>query len=173
MFTYITHFDRKVGIYIATKFFQFASHKSHTQSHCGVFWHCVTVRHHCRAFGDHWVSHDLVGAMHVPLHVLAVLLCSAYRACSCSLLFKALHPHPPIIIIYFFIVLIIHSLTKVSTVLPVQCDGYWGNGWGRVFRAGRARGRVASRAGSWVFWLFGFGVSSSSPPCSWAPNLHM
>ena len=27
-------------------------------------------------------------------------------------------------------------------------------------------------AGSWVSWLFGFGVSISSPPCSWAPNLH-
>ena len=27
MFTYVAHFDRKVGIYIATKLFQFASRK--------------------------------------------------------------------------------------------------------------------------------------------------
>ena len=27
MFTYVAHFDRKGGIYIATKLFQFASHK--------------------------------------------------------------------------------------------------------------------------------------------------
>ena len=38
--------------------------------------------------------------------------------------------------------------------------------------AGRARGWVASRAGCWVFWLFGIRVSSSSSQCSWAPNLH-
>ena len=29
--------------------------------------------------GEHRVSGSLVGAMHVPLHVLVALLCSAYR----------------------------------------------------------------------------------------------
>ena len=38
------------------------------------------VGHDCRAFGDHWISGSLKGAMHVPLHVPVVLLCSAYRA---------------------------------------------------------------------------------------------
>ena len=38
-------------------------------------------------FGDHWVSSSLEGAVHAPLHVLVVLLCSAYRAISCSLHF--------------------------------------------------------------------------------------
>ena len=48
-----------------------------------------------------------------------------------------------------------------------------GGGWDRVFMAGGACGWVASKADSWVFWLFGSGVSSSSTPCSWAPNLYM
>ena len=70
-----------------------------------ALWHnfslasCYCVRHHFRAFGDHWVSGSLIGAMRALLHELVVLLYSAYRACSCSLLFKALHP----IIIIFFI----------------------------------------------------------------------
>ena len=104
--------------------------------------------------------------MRAPLQVLVVLLYSAYRACACTLLFKAHHPIPPLLL-YFL--LAYYLLSKFSTVLPVQCAG----GWGRVFLAGRARGWVASRTGSWVFWLFGFGVSTSSFPCSWAPNLHM
>ena len=137
-----------------------------------ALWHFLAlrycVRHHFRAFGDHWVSCNLTGAMHVPFHVPVVLLCLAYRACSCSLLFKALHPIPPLLLLYFLYSLIIY-LVSFSTVLPVQCDGFWGG----VFLAGGTHGWVASRAGSWVFWLFGFGVSSSSPPCSWAPNLHM
>ena len=114
---------------------------------------------------------SLIGAMRAPLHMLVVLLCSAYRACSCSLLFKASHPHPPLLLLYFLHSLNRYLLSRFSTVLQVQCDGC--RGWGRVFLVGRARGCVVIRAGSWVFWLFGFGVSSSSPPCSWAPNLHM
>ena len=47
------------------------------------------VRYHFRAFGNRWVSASFIGALRAPLHVLVVLLCSAYRACSCSLLFKA------------------------------------------------------------------------------------
>ena len=49
-----------------------------------ALWHFLAlhyyVRHHLRAFGDHWVSGSLKGAMRVPLNVLIVLLCSAYRA---------------------------------------------------------------------------------------------
>ena len=59
------------------------------------------VRHHFRAFGDHRVSGSLIGVMRAPLQVLVVLLYSAYRACSCSLLFKAPHPIPPFIFILF------------------------------------------------------------------------
>ena len=129
--------------------------------------------HHFRAFGDLWVSGSLIGVMRVLLHVLAVLLCSAYRACSCSLLFKAPTPPPPPLFLYFLYSLNHYLLSEFSTVLTVQCDGCWGGGWGRVFLAGGARGWLASMAGSWVFWLSGFGLSSSSPPCSWAPNLHM
>ena len=36
------------------------------------------VGHNSWAFGDHWVSCSLKGAMRAPLHVLVVLLCSAY-----------------------------------------------------------------------------------------------
>ena len=48
-----------------------------------------SIRNHFRAFGDDWASDRVIGAMRAPLHVLVVLFCSAYRACSCSLLFKA------------------------------------------------------------------------------------
>ena len=127
---------------------------------------CYCVRHHFRAFGDDWVSGSLKGAMRAPLRVLVVLLCSAYRVCSCSMLFKA-----PLL--YFLYSLILYLPTRFSTVLPVQCDRYWGIGWSRVFVEGEARGWVTSRVGSWVFLLFGFGVSNSSPPCCWAPNFQM
>ena len=72
------------------------------------FWHCIYfVGLHFRSFGDHWVSSSLKGAMLAALHLLVVLLCSAYRACSWSWLFKAPHPYPPFIIIFFVIVLFI------------------------------------------------------------------
>ena len=41
-----------------------------------------------RTFGDHWVSISLKGVMRAPLYVHVVLLCSAYRAFSCGLLFQ-------------------------------------------------------------------------------------
>ena len=53
-------------------------------------------------FGDHWVSGSLEVAMRMPLHMLVVLLCSAYRVFSCSLPFLSSPPFPP-----FFIVLVI------------------------------------------------------------------
>ena len=105
-----------------------------------------------RVFGDRRVGGSLIGAMCAPLHVLVVLLCSAYRACSCSLL-KAPHPHPPLCYYIFYIVL----LGRFSTVLPVQC----GKGWDRVFLADGARGWIASRAGSWL--CFSLWSASSSP----------
>ena len=125
------------------------------------------VGHDSRAFGDHWVSGSLKGAIREPLHVLVVLLCSAYRVFTCSLLFQGSPPLSPPFILYFLHSLIHHLPSRFSTVLPVQCDRCWSRGWDR------ARGWVAVRAGSWMFWLLGFGVSSSRPPCSWAPNLHM
>ena len=108
--------------------------------------------------------------MHL-LHVRIVLLCAVYRASSCSLLFKAPHPIPPFIIIFF----IIYSLIVIYSVsFPMFFQfSVTGQGLGQGFSVRRARGWVASRAGSWVSWLFGFGVSSSSPPCSCAPNLHI
>ena len=88
------------------------------------------VRHHFRAFGDHWVSGSLIGAMRAPLHMLVVLLCSAYRACSCSLLFKA--PHP--IIIIFLII-----IYSVSFPLFFQFS-VMGSGAGFFWRAGLVAG---------------------------------
>ena len=95
--------------------------------------------------------------MRAPLHVLVVLLCSAYRACSCS--FEGSSPHSPL---YYYIIYIVLITIYSVSFATVQCD--WG--WGRVFLAGGARRLVASQAGSSVFWLFGFGVSSSNPPFS-------
>ena len=59
------------------------------------------VRDHFRASGGLWFSGNLKGAMRAPLHMLVVLLCPVYIVCSCSLLFKAPHPNPPFIIIFF------------------------------------------------------------------------
>ena len=39
---------------------------------------------------DHWVSGSLKGLCVCHLHVSVALICSAYRAFACSLLFKAL-----------------------------------------------------------------------------------
>ena len=97
--------------------------------------------------------------MRAPLHVPVVLLCSVYRAFSCSLLFPGYrYPPPPPLYYMFYIVLLI--IYPVGSPLFFQFSGA-GAGF---FPAGEARGWVASRAGSWVFWLLGFGVSSSSPP---------
>ena len=79
-------------------------------------WHFVAlrycVRHPFSAFGYQWVSGSLIGVMRAPLHMLVVLPCSTYRASSCSLLFKALHPIPPfIIIIIFFYFSLIYSVS--------------------------------------------------------------
>ena len=69
-------------------------------------WH-FPVLHYCvgrdsRAFADHWVSGSLEGAM-INLHVLAVLLCSVYRAVACSLHFLGSPPQSPFFIVFFII----------------------------------------------------------------------
>ena len=81
-----------------------------------ALWHFLAlhhcVRHHFRAFGRHWVSGGLKGAIRAPLHVLVVLLCSAYSACSCSSLFKASHPIPPLLLYFFkYSLIIIYSVS--------------------------------------------------------------
>ena len=108
---------------------------------CERSWLCITVS------GDHWVSGSLRWAMNAPLRMVVVLLCLAYRACSCSLLFKV--PHSTPLYYYIFLCSLIehYLLSKFSTVLPVQVDGCWGG----VFLVCGAHGWVASRAGSWVF----------------------
>ena len=58
-------------------------------------WVCVA-----KAFGSHWVSGRLKGAMRAPLHMKVVLLCLAYRAFSCSLLFQS---SPPLCPLLFFL----------------------------------------------------------------------
>ena len=65
------------------------------------------------------------------------------------------------------------SHAQKSSGVEIECDGCWGGARDRVFwRAGLVAGLQVGWALNWVFWLFGFGVSSSSPLCSWAPNLH-
>ena len=49
--------------------------------------------------------------MCAPLHMLVVLLCSAYRTCSCSLLFKAPHSIPPLLLLLFFYFSLIYSVS--------------------------------------------------------------
>lgn len=104
------------------------------------------------------------------------LLNLAYRVCSCSLLFKAPHPHLPLCY-YIFFSLVLFIIYSVGFPLFFQFNatgaGVGAGAGAGFFLAGGAHGWVASTAGSWVFWLFGLGVSSSSTPCPWAPNLHM
>ena len=56
-----------------------------------MWWRFLALRycvgHNSRAFGDHWVSSSLKGLCLCHLRMSVVLLCSAYRAFSCSLLF--------------------------------------------------------------------------------------
>ena len=95
-----------------------------------ALWRFLALRycvgHHFRAFGDHWVSGSLKEAMRAPLHVLVVLLCSAYGACSCSLLFQA--------VLVRFIALTVcgtvyHSLIHLPVTLfgvfPMGCGAGW------------------------------------------------
>ena len=80
--------------------------------------HCVTVlglTPGCS--GNRWVSGSLEGAMHVPLHMLVVFLCSAHRVISCRLPFLDFLCSPP-----FFDSLTHYLLNKFSTILPVPCD---------------------------------------------------
>ena len=77
------------------------------------------------------------------LHVSVVLLCSAYGAFSCSLVFKVPHPYPPLFLYFIF-----YIVFYIGSPLFFQFS---------VTGAGAG-------AGSWVFWLLGFGFSSSSPP---------
>ena len=91
---------------------------------------CYCVGHHFRALA---ITGSAVymsqGAIRAPLHVLVVLLCLAYRAGSCSMLFKPPHPYAPL----YLCSLIHYILRRFSTV-----------SWGRVFLVGVARGWVAS-----------------------------
>ena len=69
------------------------------------------VGHDSRAFGDHWVSGSLKGAIREPLHVLVVLLCSAYRVFTCSLLFQGSPPlSPPLYYIFYIVLFIIYPV---------------------------------------------------------------
>ena len=77
--------------------------------HFLAFHYCVG---HCiRVFGDRSIGGSLIGVMCAPLHVHVVLLCSAYRACSFSLRFKAPHPTPLFIIIFLCSLIIIYSFS--------------------------------------------------------------
>ena len=58
-------------------------------------WACL------QGFCRHWVSGSLEGVM-LNLHVLAVLLCSVYRAFACSLHFIGSPPLSPLFLIVFF-----------------------------------------------------------------------
>ena len=110
-----------------------------------AFWAlCYCVGHDSRAFGDYWVSGNLKGAMRAPLPVLVVLLCSVYRAFSCSLLFLGCPPlFPPLYYIFYIFSFIIYP---VGSPLLFQFS-VRGAGAG-FFLAGMARGWVANRAGS-------------------------
>ena len=107
-----------------------------------MLWHFPALRycvgHDSRAFGDHWVSGSLKGAIHVPLHVLAVLLCSAYRAFSCSLLFQG-SPSPLYII--FLYSLIQYYLVGSPLFFQFSVMGA---------RAGAGAGIFSSKQGSWL-----------------------
>ena len=71
----------------------------------------LLVGHDSRAFGDHWVSSSLKGAMRAPLHVLVVLLCSVYRVFSCSLLFLGSPPlSSPVYYIFYIVLFIIYPV---------------------------------------------------------------
>ena len=142
-----------------------------------ALWHFSGLHyyagHDSRACGDHWVSSSLKGAMCAPLHLLVVLLCSMYRAFLCTLLFQG---SPPLSRhLYFIFYIVLFSICPVGSPLFFQfrVTGAWAGPGAGFFLAGRACGWVPSRAGSRVFWLLGFGITISSPPCSWAPNLHM
>ena len=67
------------------------------------------VGHDSRAFGDHWVSGSLKGLCVCHLHVPVVLLCSVYRAFSCSMLFRGSPPLSPPFILYFYLVFHVDS----------------------------------------------------------------
>ena len=98
-------------------------------------WHFLALRYcvgdHFRAFGNYWaIAHA------------CSLLCSAYRVCSCSLLFKAPHPHPPLSL-YCLYSLIHYLLTRFSTFLPVQSAGavfFWRAGLMAGLQVGWALG---------------------------------
>ena len=119
------------------------------------------VGHDSRAFGDHWVSSSLKGICVCHLHMSVVLLCSAYRVFSCSLLFQGSPPlSPPLHYIFYIVFYIGSPLFSQFSVMGAGARV----GAGFFSLVGGARGWVASRAGSWVLWLLGFGFSSSRCP---------
>ena len=107
-------------------------------------------------FGDHWVSGSLEGVMHAPLHMFAVLLCSAYTVFSCSLPFLGYPPFPPPL--FFIVAFIIHPagspLSFQFSVMGAGAGFFWWVG----LVAGLQRGQ-ALRCSS----CLGLGVSTSSP----------
>ena len=117
-------------------------------SHCGIFWHSVTVfGHDSRAFGDHWVSRSLEGAMYAPLHVLVVLLCAAYRAFSFSLHFLSSPPLSPffsftVYIAFFFIHLVGSLLFFQLSVTGARVGTWAGSFWQVVLVAGLQLGQA-------------------------------
>ena len=102
------------------------------------------VGHDSRAFGNHCVSGSLKGLCMCHLHMPVVLLCSAYRAFSFSLLFQGSPPLSPPFILYFYIVFYIGS----QLFFQFSVIGCWDGGWGRVFfwQAGLVAGLQVGQA---------------------------
>ena len=76
-------------------------------------------------FGEHWVSCSLEGAMCAPLHVLVVLLISAYRVFSCSLPFLGSPPFPPLFLVLFIIHTIGSPLFFQFSVAGAGAGFFW------------------------------------------------
>ena len=113
-----------------------------------------------RAFGDDWLIVSIIVVMRAPLHVLVVFLSSAYRACSCSLLFKAPHPIPPLLLYFLYSLITIYSVSfPLFLQFSVKGAGA-GAGAGFFWRAGLVTGLQVGRA----LWCSGcLGLGSAVP----------
>ena len=100
--------------------------------------------------GDHRVSGSLLQPMHTPLHMFIVLLCSAYGAFHVACFFVCPHPPPPF---FCSITHYLHSTCRFSTVLPVQCDGCQGLGFGG--QSGLVAGLQGRLLGVLPTWFWG------------------
>ena len=84
--------------------------------------------------------------MCAPLHVLVVLLCSAYRVCSGSLLLMAPHPIPPFIVVF---------LLLLETILFCS-QPFWKKSGESNFVSGKikmGKETLCRIEGKWVSWL--------------------